>query len=139
MRSTLDKKTSSNIEGPKPPYVRPQLSRLSLAEDRTKLQAEVYTASSSSQSASASSWLSRVRLRRRSDYAVHATALSVPTFSIRSLGDISWVSAARLNISRKLRGASTGSRLPSACVALSVQFELRNSLCNLGLKTSEHR
>jgi hypothetical protein len=31
MRSTMDKKTSSNIEKPKRPYVRPQLSRLSLA------------------------------------------------------------------------------------------------------------
>jgi hypothetical protein len=41
MRSTSDKKTSSNIKRPKRPYVRPQLSRLSLAEARTKLQAEV--------------------------------------------------------------------------------------------------
>jgi hypothetical protein len=41
MRSTSGKKTSSNIERPKPPYVRPQLSRLSLAEARTKLQAQV--------------------------------------------------------------------------------------------------
>jgi hypothetical protein len=40
MRSTSDKKTSSDIKGPKRPYVRPQLSRLSLAEVRTKLQAE---------------------------------------------------------------------------------------------------
>lgn len=31
----------TNIEKPKPPYVRPQLSRLSLAEARTKLQAEL--------------------------------------------------------------------------------------------------
>jgi len=41
MRSTVDKKTSSNIEKPKRPYVRPQLSRLSLAEAKMKLQGEV--------------------------------------------------------------------------------------------------
>ena len=41
MRSTSDKKTSSNIERLKRPYVRPHLSRLSLAEARTKLQVEV--------------------------------------------------------------------------------------------------
>jgi hypothetical protein len=41
MRSTMDKKTSSNIEKPKRPYVRPQLSRLSLAEAKMKLQGEV--------------------------------------------------------------------------------------------------
>jgi hypothetical protein len=42
MRSTSDKKTSSSdIKGPKRPYVRPQLSQLTLAEARTKLQAEV--------------------------------------------------------------------------------------------------
>ena len=41
MRSTSDKKTSSNIEKAKRPYVRPQASRLSIAEGRTKLQAEV--------------------------------------------------------------------------------------------------
>lgn len=41
MRSTSDKKTSSNFRRPKRPYVRPQLSRLSLIEARTKLQAEV--------------------------------------------------------------------------------------------------
>jgi hypothetical protein len=36
-----DKKISSNVKKPKRPYVQPQLSRLSLAEARTKLQAEV--------------------------------------------------------------------------------------------------
>jgi hypothetical protein len=41
MRSTSNKEASSNIKTPKRPYVRPQLSRLSLAEARTKLQAEV--------------------------------------------------------------------------------------------------
>ena len=41
MSSTMDKKTSSNIEKPKRLYVRPQLSRLSLAEAKTKLQGEV--------------------------------------------------------------------------------------------------
>ena len=41
MRSTMDKKTSSNIENPKRPYLRPQLSRLSLTEAKTKLQGEV--------------------------------------------------------------------------------------------------
>ena len=41
MRSTMDKKTSSNIEKPKRPYIRPQLSRLSLAEAKMKLQGEV--------------------------------------------------------------------------------------------------
>lgn len=41
MRSTSAKETSSNIEKPKRPYVRPQLSRLSLAGARTKLQAEL--------------------------------------------------------------------------------------------------
>ena len=41
MRSASDKKTSSNIEMPKRPYVRPQLSRLSPVEARTKLQAGV--------------------------------------------------------------------------------------------------
>jgi hypothetical protein len=41
MRSTSDKKTSSNSKRPERPYVRPQLSRLSLAEASTKLQAEV--------------------------------------------------------------------------------------------------
>ena len=41
MTSTMDKKTSSNIEKPKRPYVRPQLSRLSLAEAKMKLQGEV--------------------------------------------------------------------------------------------------
>ena len=41
MRSTSDKKTSNNIERPKRLYVRPQFSQLSLAEARTKLQAEV--------------------------------------------------------------------------------------------------
>ncbi len=42
MRSTSDEKTSSNIKKrPERPYVRPQLSRISLAEARTKLQAEV--------------------------------------------------------------------------------------------------
>ena len=41
MRSTMDKKTSSNLEKPKRPYVRPQLSRLSLAEAKMKLQGEV--------------------------------------------------------------------------------------------------
>jgi hypothetical protein len=41
MRSTSDKKTSRNTKKPERPYVRPQLSRLSLAEARTKLQAEV--------------------------------------------------------------------------------------------------
>jgi hypothetical protein len=41
MRSSSDKKTSSsNIQRPKRPYVRPQMSRLTLAEARTKLQAE---------------------------------------------------------------------------------------------------
>jgi hypothetical protein len=40
MRSPSDKKTSGNIEGPKRPYVRPQLSRLTLAEAKTKLLAE---------------------------------------------------------------------------------------------------
>jgi len=37
----MDKKTSSNLEKPKRPYVRPQLSRLSLAEAKMKLQGEV--------------------------------------------------------------------------------------------------
>jgi hypothetical protein len=41
VRSTSDKKTSSNIKRPKRPYVRPQLSWISLAEARMKLQAEV--------------------------------------------------------------------------------------------------
>ena len=41
MRSTSDKKTSSNFKKPKRPYVRPQLSRLSPVEARTRLQAEV--------------------------------------------------------------------------------------------------
>ena len=41
MRSTMDKKTSSNIEKPKRPYIRPQLSQLSLAEAKMKLQGEV--------------------------------------------------------------------------------------------------
>jgi hypothetical protein len=41
MRSTSDKKTSSNIKRAKRPYVRPQLSRFSLAEARTILQAKV--------------------------------------------------------------------------------------------------
>ena len=41
MRSTMAKKTSSNIEKPKQPYIRPQLSRLSLAEAKMKLQGEV--------------------------------------------------------------------------------------------------
>ena len=40
MRSTMDKKTSSNIEKPKRPYIRPQLSRLSPAEAKTKLPGE---------------------------------------------------------------------------------------------------
>jgi hypothetical protein len=41
MKSTSDKKTSSNVEKPKRPYVRPQLSQLSLAEAKTNLQAEM--------------------------------------------------------------------------------------------------
>jgi len=41
MRSTSDKKTAGSNKKPKRPYVRPQLSRLSLAEARAKLQAEV--------------------------------------------------------------------------------------------------
>jgi hypothetical protein len=41
MRFTSDKRTSSNIKRAKRPYVRPRLSRLSLAEARTKLQVEV--------------------------------------------------------------------------------------------------
>jgi hypothetical protein len=41
MRSTLDQETASNNQKPKRPYVRPQLWRLSLAEARTKLQAEL--------------------------------------------------------------------------------------------------
>lgn len=41
MRFTSHKRTSSNIKRAKRPYVRPQLSRLSLAEARTKLQVEV--------------------------------------------------------------------------------------------------
>jgi len=41
MRSTSNKKTSSNIRRPERPYVRPQLSWISLAEARMKLQAEV--------------------------------------------------------------------------------------------------
>jgi len=41
MRSTSDKKTASDNKKPKRPYVRPQLSLLSLAEARAKLQAEV--------------------------------------------------------------------------------------------------
>ena len=41
MRSTLDQKTASNNQKPKRPYVRPRLWRLSLAEARAKLQAEV--------------------------------------------------------------------------------------------------
>jgi hypothetical protein len=41
MRSTSDQKIYSDIEKPKLPYMRPQLSRLSLAEARTKLQAEM--------------------------------------------------------------------------------------------------
>jgi hypothetical protein len=41
MTSSSDKKTpSSNIQRPKRPYLRPQMSRLTLAEARTKLQAE---------------------------------------------------------------------------------------------------
>jgi hypothetical protein len=41
MRFTSDKKPPSHIKRPTRSYVRPQLSRLSLAEARTKLQAEV--------------------------------------------------------------------------------------------------
>jgi hypothetical protein len=40
MKSTSDKKVSSNIKGPKRPYVRPQLSWLTLAEAKTTLLAE---------------------------------------------------------------------------------------------------
>jgi hypothetical protein len=61
-----------------------------------------------------------------SDYPVDATALSATAFSIRSLGEVSLVSTAWLNTSRKLRGASTGSRLARTCVALSASFELRD-------------
>jgi len=39
---------------------------------------------------------------------MHSAVLSTTVFSIRSLGKVSLVSAALLNISRKLRGASSG-------------------------------
>jgi hypothetical protein len=41
-------------------------------------------------------------------YEMHSAVLLTSVFSIRSLGKVSLVSAALLNISRKLRGASSG-------------------------------
>jgi len=51
-------------------------------------------------------------------------AVETSSFSIRSLGDVSFVSTARLNIIRRLRGASAGSRLARTRVAPSASLNV---------------